>query len=357
MTTAAFALEPARTSEVVKRVMMQVADWQIEHLQDDYGRRHKADNRLVAWPYGALYVGMLKWAELADNDRYYDFLKSIGEENKWDLGADRFNADEQVVGQLYLGLYEKYGDPEMLEKVKERTEWIRDNPSWQPMRLNDYKYTQRWTWSDALFMAPPIWTKLSSITGDPSFRDWMFEEYKATVAHLYDPEEKLFFRDESFFNRRDHGQKVFWSRGNGWVFASLPLIIDALPEGVQREYFENLFLEMAPVLAALQTKQGAWSMHLLLADKYGGPETSGTAFFVYGLAWGINQGLLDRETYEPVVMKAWDFLVSCINEDGMLGYVQPIGAAPGQAWPDRTEVYGVGAFLAAGSEVYMLLQN
>ncbi|WOO40845.1 DUF2264 domain-containing protein [Rubellicoccus peritrichatus] len=353
----ALALPPARTPEEVKAVMQKVADWQIEHLRDDYNRYHDADNRLVAWTYGALYVGMLKWAEMANDDTYYEFLKSIAEENEWDLGRSRYHADEQVVGQLYLELYRKYGDPKMIEKVQRRTEWIRDNPSEQPMRLNRYKFTQRWTWCDALFMAPPVWAKLSNITGDPSFRDWMFEEYKATTDHLYDPEENLFFRDEHYIDRRDHDRKVFWSRGNGWVFGSLPLIIDELPDGEQRSYYTNLFMEMAPAIADLQTEQGHWAMSLLAADIYPTPETSGTAFFTYGLAWGINNGLLDRQTYEPVVMKAWDSLVSHVSNDGMLGYVQPVGAAPGKAWADKTEVYGVGAFLAAGSEVYILMNN
>ncbi|MEM6885702.1 MAG: glycoside hydrolase family 88 protein [Verrucomicrobiota bacterium] len=344
-------------SEAVRSVMKRVADWQIENLRIDYDRYHEADNRLVAWTYGALYVGMLKWAEIADDEQYYDFLKSIGEELNWDLGRAKYHADEQIVGQLHLELYRKYKDPRMLDKTRERTEWIRDNPSQQPINLNNYKYTQRWTWCDALFMAPPVWAKLSNITGDPSFNEFMFKEFQATVDHLYDEEEKLFFRDEHFIEKRAHGRKVFWSRGNGWVFGGLALIIPELPEGDQKKYFIKLFQEMAPAVAKLQTEQGHWAMSLLAADVYPTPETSGSAFFTYGLAWGINQGYLDRETYEPVIVKGWNSLVSHVTEDGMLGYVQPVGASPGQAWPDRTEVYGTGAFLAAGSEVYKLFLN
>jgi len=357
--TLGFPAEPAHSPVEVKAVMKKVADWQIEHLRDDYDRRRNRSNRLSAWTYGALFVGMEKWAAIADDESYYEFLKSIGDELDWDLGRSRYHADEQVVGQFYLELYRKYEDPEMILKTQRRTEWIRDNPSRQPMiHARGWRTEhERWTWCDALFMAPPIWAKLSNITGDPSFRNFMFEEYQATTNHLFDPEENLFFRDTHYIDRRDHERKVFWARGNGWVFGGLSLIIDELPLGEQRDYFVDLFKKMAPAVARLQTQQGHWAMSLLAADVYPTPETSGTSFFTYGLAWGINNRLLDPDQYEPVVMKGWDAVVSHISEDGMLGYVQPIGSGPGDAWPDKTEVYGTGAFLAAGSEVWKLVRE
>jgi unsaturated rhamnogalacturonyl hydrolase len=345
----------AQAQADVAAIMKKVADWQILHLEDNIGREHKQDNRLTAWTYGALYVGMNKWAAMSDDTRYYDFLRGIGEKNKWDLGPGKYHADDQAVGQTYLELYRKFGEPNMLEKTLERTRWIRDNPSAEPMRLNHYQYTERWTWCDALFMAPPVWAKLSSITGDATYRQWMLKEYQATVKHLYDKREHLFYRDEHFIDAREDGQKVFWSRGNGWVFAGLTLIIPELPKGKERDYFVKLYKDMAPAIARVQTAEGHWPMSLLAADKYPQPETSGSAFFTYGLAWGVNNGLLKRAKYEPVVRKGWDNLVSHVNSDGLLGYVQPVGAAPGSARADKSEVYGVGAFLAAGSEIYKLL--
>lgn len=351
------AAEPARTPDEVLAVMKKTADWQIEHLRDDYDREHRWDDGYSSWTYAALYIGMAKWAAMADDPSYYEFLKSMGNELNWDLGRSQYHADHQAVGQLYLELYRVYGDPEMLAKTQTRTEWIRDNPSEQTILFSTNRRKQRWSWCDALFMAPPVWAKLSAITGDPSYRDFMFAEYQATTDHLYDPEESLYFRDDSYIEKRENGKKIFWSRGNGWVFAGLPLIIDELPDGEQKDYFVDLFLEMASALAKLQTPQGHWAMSLLSADLYPTPETSGTGFYTYGLAWGINNGLLDRTEYEPVVMKGWDALVSHVTDDGMLGYVQPVGAGPGDAWPDRTEVYGTGAFLAAGSEVWGLMQE
>ncbi len=338
----------------IKSAMKKVADWQIEHFHDDMERENEWENRFNAWTYGALYIGMEKWAQMADSDKYYQFLLKVSEDNNWDLGPGKYHADDQAVGQLYIELYRKYKKPEMLQKTLERTKWIKENPSQQPMRLNHYKFVERWTWCDALFMAPPVWAKLANITGDESYRNWMFAEYVATTNHLYDDEEHLFYRDEHFINKRDKGHKIFWSRGNGWVFGGLTLILEEMPEGPQKAYFMKLYKDMAASIIKLQTEQGHWAMSLKAAELYPTPETSGTAFFTYALAWGVNQGILDKKTYLEPIERGWKSLTSHIRKDGLLGYVQPVGAGPGEAWPDKTEVYGVGAFLSAGTEVYKL---
>lgn len=340
--------------EDIAAAMQQVADWQIAHFHDDMERENHWENRFNAWTYGALYIGMEEWAQIAPSDKYYQFLLEVAANNNWDLGPGKYHADDQAVGQLYLALYRRFQQPPMLAKVLARTEWIMNNPSQQPMRLNHYKYTERWTWCDALFMAPPVWATLASITGNDNFRNTMFAEYVATVNHLYDKQEKLFYRDEHFINQRDQGHKIFWARGNGWVFGGLTLILQELPDGPQKAYFSKLYRDMAASLITLQTEQGHWAMSLMAAELYPTPETSGTAFFTYGLAWGVNNGYLDKATYLPAIERGWQSLLSHITDDGMLGYVQPVGAGPGDAWPDKTEVYGVGAFLAAGSEIYKL---
>ncbi|VGO19183.1 glycoside hydrolase family 88 protein [Pontiella sulfatireligans] len=343
-----------RSPEQVKAEVKKVADWQIEHFHGDYQRKHKHNNVYTAWTYGACYVGLDKWAAMTGADEGYEFLKSIAEGLDWRLGKRTYHADDQLIGRLYLQLAEHYNDPEMYASIKARLDFILANPSKQSVIIKG-KQQERWTWCDALFMAPPVWAQMARITGDEKYLDFMVKEYKATYDHLYDPEEHLFFRDSNYFKKRDNGRKIFWSRGNGWVFGGLALIIDELPEGKDKEWFVGLYKDMAPAIAKLQTPQGHWAMSLLCADAYPTPETSGSSFFTYGLAWGINQGYLDRAAYAPVVLKGWDALVSHVTADGMLGYVQPVGAAPGQAWPDQTEVYGIGAFLSAGSEVYKLV--
>ncbi|MGQ1946155.1 glycoside hydrolase family 88/105 protein [Geofilum sp. OHC36d9] len=338
----------------VKKEMKRVAEWQIAHFRDTYSDR-KDPHHIADWTNGALYVGMVKYAEIANSNKYWRWLKKIGKEQNWKLHSRRYHADDHIIGQMYIELYRKYGDEKMIAETRKSFDYIIAHPSKQPITLDNYKHLERWTWCDALFMSPPVWAKLSNVTGDEKYSAFMMKEYEATITHLFDEDEDLFYRDNSYIGKLDDGKKIFWSRGNGWVFGGLTLLMEEYEPGSKEyEYFKAIYLRMAEKLIKIQTPEGHWAMSLLGQDKYPTPETSGTAFFTFGLAWGINHGLLDAETYQPHVEKAWNALVSYITKDGMLGYVQPIGAAPGNAWPDKTEVYGTGAFLSAGSEVYKL---
>ena len=150
---------------------------------------------------------------------------------------------------------------------------------------------------------------------------------------------------------------MFWGRGNGWAVAGLARVLQYLPKDhPDRPRYETLFTEMAAKIAALQQPDGLWRASLLDPASYPLKETSGSGFFCFALAWGVNNGYLDRATYRPAVEKAWTALAGCVQPDGKLTHVQPIGADPKQFDPEATEVYGVGAFLLAGSEIYKLCQ-
>ena len=340
--------------EEVKTDMKRVADWQIEHFKDTYSSR-KEPHHPLAWTNGALYVGMVKWANMADDDTYWEWMKKIGEDNNWMLHDRKYHADDHTVGQMYCELYRKYGDKEMIAPTIEQFDFIMYHPSKSVMNWKTPFHQDRWNWCDALFMSPPVWAKLYKITGEQNYLDFMVAEFKATTDFLFDKKENLYYRDESYMGKLDNGTKIFWSRGNGWVFAGLANILAELnPSSKEYKYFLKIYKKMAKKLKELQTPNGHWAMSLLGQDFYPTPETSGSSFFTFGLAYGINKGILDCNTYEPVVRKAWNAMTNCITEGGMLGYVQPIGAAPGEAWPDKSEVYGTGAFLSAGSEVFKL---
>lgn len=342
----------------VYRTMQTVADWQIEHFRDTFTLKGKRPHHIADWTNAALYVGMVKWAHMSKSDKYYEWLKSVANVQQWKLHKRPYHADDHAVGQMYIELFRKYGDSTMIAPSIERMNYIIDNPSKQPITLDNYKHIERWTWCDALFMAPPVLAKLTNITGDDKYTEFMMKEYEATTEHLYDLEENLYYRDNSYIGKLDNGHKIFWSRGNGWVFGGLAIIMDEYDKGSKEyAYFLDIYKKMAAKLISIQTEEGHWAMSLLGAEDYPTPETSGTSFFTFGLAWGINQGILDRTTYEPHVKRAWNALCSHIAKEGYLGYVQPIGAAPGKAWPERTEVYGTGAFLAAGSEVYKMYKR
>ncbi|MBD0777624.1 glycoside hydrolase family 88 protein [Maribacter sp. ANRC-HE7] len=338
----------------VKKIMKRVADWQLDHFQDLYSGSTKPHHQLD-WTNGALYIGMVKWAAMAGDETYYNWLKAIGEGNEWKLHRRKYHADDHTVGQLYLELYRKYKDVKMIEPTKEQFDFIMYHPARTSLTWKSPYHQSRWNWCDALFMSPPVWAKLYNITGEEKYLDFMMGEFKATTDFLFDKEENLYYRDESYMGKRDHNTKIFWSRGNGWVFAGLTNIMNELDsQSKEYKYFLKIYKKMAKKLLAIQTPEGHWAMSLLGQEFYPTPETSGSSFYTYGLAWGINKGILDKDTYGKAVQKGWNAMVGHVTEEGMLGYVQPIGAAPGKAWADKTEVYGTGAFLSAGSEVYKL---
>jgi rhamnogalacturonyl hydrolase YesR len=263
------------------------------------------------------------------------------------------------VGQVYAELYQLYREPRMIAPLRERFDIILDQPSTitnLDFRQPGGRAGEAWSWCDALFMAPPTWVRLYAVTGDERYLDFAVTNWWRTTDFLYDGEEHLFFRDSTYFKKTEaNGKKVFWSRGNGWVMGGLVRVLQYLPTNhPDRPRFEQLFKDMAAKILTCQQPDGLWRSSLLDPGNYPLKETSGSGFYTYALAWGVNQGLLDRAIFEPAVRKAWAALVDCVDADGKLTHVQPIGADPKSFAENATECYGVGAFLLAGSEVYRL---
>jgi rhamnogalacturonyl hydrolase YesR len=307
------------------------------------------------WTNGALYRGLTEWGKVSGNETCYNFVRTIGEKYHWTLGPRVYHADDICVGQAYIEMYRKLGELSILQPVIERAYYIATHPSKAPLQKTDPVGTnERWSWCDALFMAPPVYAALFTLTGDTIYLNYLNREYRACVDSLYDKQEMLFYRDNKRIPVREkNGAKQFWGRGNGWVFAGLPLIIDNLPVGSpDRNYYIELFTRLASSVRKTQCKDGSWRTSLLDPDSYNMPENSCSGFFCYGLAWGIRKGYLPQRAYRTTLKRGWESLVRSVHSDGKLGYIQPVGAAPKAAGIDATDVYGVGAFLLAGSELY-----
>ncbi|MGL5786162.1 MAG: glycoside hydrolase family 88/105 protein [Bacteroidales bacterium] len=339
-----------------KEVMKRVADWQIAN--PGKGNEHSD----LDWTNATLYIGMLDWAELAEkedgNKSYYDWLMKIGRKNHYQMGKWMYHADFIAVGQPFIELYQKYGNEKMVMPVKARANWVVENVPQVSLEL-DYGKSEtldRWSWCDALFMAPPVYAKLYALTGDKKYIKFMDREYKATYDYLFDKDENLFYRDRRYFEKKEaNGQKVFWGRGNGWVLGGLCEILQVLPKKDKyRKFYQDLFVKLATRVSQLQSPDGYWHASLLDPASYPSPETSATGFIVYALAYGVNEGLLEKDVFVPVIQKGWQAMLDAVNEDGKLGYVQPIGADPRKVTADMTEVYGVGAFLLAGNQIYKM---
>ncbi len=348
-------LSDRSAADSISTMMKRVADWQIDSIRRNGWRHPQRD-----WTNGALYAGLLATAEATDNEAYYTFMKEeVGDRFDWKLeeGRRRFHADFYCVGQLYTRLYEKYGDRRMIADLQVLADTLLARPHTESLEWKNNIGLREWAWCDALFMGPPPLAMLARVTGNQAYLDLVDKLWWKTTDYLYDPDEHLYFRDGSFLGKREqNGAKIFWSRGNGWVMGGLVRVLENMPADYPtRDRWISLYKDMASRVASLQQADGSWHASLLDPTSYPIKETSGTGFFAYALAWGINQGILDAKVYAPTVWKAWDALVTSVHPSGKLGYVQPIGAAPKAVSSDQTEVYGVGAFLLCGREMLKMV--
>ena len=333
----ASGLSPAIKRKAVLAAMKKVADWQLKQAEGHYN---------IQWTYAALYDGLLAASKATGDNRYYDRVLEVAKENQWKLGSRFGHADDEAIGLTYLTLFaEDPGSKERLTLTQEGLDRVLARP--------DDPKENLWWWCDALYMAPPVLAQLAIATGDQEYLSFMDHEWWLTSSALYDPNEHLYFRDNRFLTMHEtNGQKIFWSRGNGWVLAGLAMVLQRMPESFpDRAKYVTQYGEMAERIAGLQQSDGLWRASLLDPESYPNPEISGTAFFTYAIAWGIRERLLNRKKYLPVVTRGWRGMLAHVYETGRLGSIQPIGGEPGRYKPSSSWVYGVGAFLLAGSEL------
>ena len=336
----------------------RLARWQLDKLAAESLPSEDARS----WQQAVLWVGMAafaddgapSWAGKAVLDR------ALG--NGWMPGARRYSADDQLIGDVYLWAARHGAGQAAITPLRASFDAILKNPSRAHLALylgpqgyaaySKAECLQRWCWSDALFMAPSVWLTLSRQTGDRRYRDFALSEFWDSTNFLYDPAERLYFRDSRFFDLRDTaGRKIFWSRGNGWAFAGIARMLMALPaKDPARKPLEDLFRDMAGRLKGLQKPDGYWPSALLETGPTP-PETSGTALITYGFAWGVGHGILKRADYEPSIRLGWTALESAIQPDGRLGWVQRAGDRPAGSAASDTQQYGVGLFLLAATAV------
>jgi rhamnogalacturonyl hydrolase YesR len=339
----------------------RVADWQLAKLAGGPAPQSPPPAVDRGWQQATFWIGM---TALADHGVTWarDAVLQEGRTKGWVLGGPLYNADDYMSGQVNIWAAAHGAGGQALAPVRTRFDAILAAPPRVHLALylgpEGYRAYQkaeclkRWCWADALFMGPPTWLALAKQTGDRRYRDYALSEFWASTNFLYDPAERLYFRDSRFFDVRDpQGRKVFWSRGNGWVFAALPRMMEKLPAAdPERARLAKLFQEMAGRVKALQKPDGYWPSSLLAPDG-SSPESSGTALFTYGLAWGVSHGLLKYDEYAPAARQGWSALESAVQPDGRLGWVQPAGDQPGPSTESGSQVYAAGAFLLAATAI------
>ena len=315
------------------------------------------------WTRAVYYEGLMALNQVDPQKKFLDYAVEWGEKHKWTpRGAvDTKNADNQCCGQTYIDLYNLDPKPERIENIKKCMDLvIKDD--------ND----AAWTWVDAIQMGMPIFAKLGAIyKTDPKYFEKMYTMYNHTKTveggGLYNTTEHLWWRDKDFVPpyKEPNGANCYWSRGNGWVYAALVRVLSIIPKNApHRDEYLQTYLEMTKAIAPLQRTDGYWNVSLKDSTHFGGKELTGTSLFIYGMAWGINNGLLDKNVYQPIITKAWNAMAQySLHPEGFLGYVQGTGKEPKDSQPvsytniPDFEDYGLGCYLLAGSELSKLAKK
>lgn len=336
---------------------------------NQYWQDNNSADARAFWDNAAYHTGNMEAYRLTGNKKYLDYSVRWAEHNQW-MGAkskdksqwkysygEKDNyvlfGDWQICFQVYADIYQIMPDDKYIRRAREVMEYEMSTPH------NDY-----WWWADGLYMVMPVMTKLYKITGNAKYLDKLFEYISYSDSIMLDIETGLYYRDAKYVYPRHksvNGKKDFWARGDGWVLAGLAKVLQDLPtEYRYRQFFIDKYKRLAKSVADIQQPEGYWTRSMMDPDHAPGAETSGTAFFTYGILWGINNGYLDRKTFIPVIEKAWKYLSKvALQKDGRVGYVQPIGekAIPGQVVnSNSTANFGVGAFLLASCEYYRFLK-
>jgi len=338
-------LSPALRPADIDRALRKVADWQLARTTPHFDR---------IWTSSVLYSGFMAASSATGDAKYRDAMLAMSEKFEWKLRTPYPDADNISVAQTYLELYQRDPSPERIASTRAELETLIDLKT---MRPGDTRLP--WWWCDALFMAPPVWAKMYRITGERRYLDYIHTQWQATYDQLYDQEEHLYARDASYKDKREpNGKKVFWSRGEGWVLGGLARTIDFIPDNdPKKPFYVTQLRQMSARLAQLQGKDGLWHAGLLDPASYPLPEISGSALFVYGMAYGVNRGYLDAATYRPVIEKAWAGILKNIYADGRLGGIQQTGAEPAYYLPASSYNYGVGGFLLAAAELKTMTKD
>jgi unsaturated rhamnogalacturonyl hydrolase len=370
---AAATAEKQPTRKSVSRTMVRVNDYFMTRnadptLTSDVKGKVRPSN---IWTRGVYYEGLMALNTVCPEPRYVDYSLLWANFHQWGFrgGNGTRNADDLCCAQAYIDLYRLDRDARRIANVRTALDSIT-----RSAKMDD------WTWVDAIQMEMPALAKLGVETKDLRYFNKMMQMYRHTRnvqgGGLFNGEEGLWWRDKDFVPpyKEPNGANCYWSRGNGWVYAALVRCMDELSlakkeftgqearaiDGMTEELMSD-YMAMSRALLPYQRADGFWNCSLADSTHFGGKETTGTSLFVYGMAWGLRRGLLDKGTFLTPTLNAWKAMAKyAVHKNGFLGYVQGTGKEPKDSQPVTYDVevdfpdFAVGCFLLGASEVYQL---
>lgn len=331
--------------EAIHQLMIRVNEWQTAHP-------YQKPEQDCGWVRGTWYTGVMAAYRATGDRRFFEQAMAWGREKQFCIGYEHSGSNRLFPADTWCELALETGDKSLVEKVIAELNTPAKNT---PVETRVWYLEGGQRYADSLF-GMPVLAKLARITGEKKYLAWMESFFFDVAYEIWDTDDHFFYRDKRYIGKTSaNGKKVVWSRGSGWVHAGLARVLEVLPQDdLARPAYVNMFQQLSVYVAATQPADGLWRPNMADPLEFPMPETSGTGFFCFGLAWGINRGLLDRATYEPVVRKAWAGLAANVSEEGKVLYGQLPNAAPAPVEREHSHEYVTGAFLLAASEMFQL---
>jgi len=236
--------------------------------------------------------------------------------------------DEHVApGAELLQLYQLTGEEEFLCAARQLAAFFASLPKnveGARMHRPDLPGWCRQIWVDCMDVEPPFLAVLSSVTGEPVYREWAVQEICEYARLLQDPETGLFYH--GYEEGCGHNGQL-WARGNGWALMGLVETLKLLPRDHDR-YAELLarFKTLASGLARYQRETGFWNV--VVPDSSTSVESTLAVMVAYSLRAAFAAGILDETRYGAMERRARAAVMGAINDDGALDLVTeatPVG--------------------------------
>jgi unsaturated rhamnogalacturonyl hydrolase len=256
-------------------------------------------------------------------------------------------------------------------------------------------------WLDGLYMGTRFYAAYEKECNNGAGYDDIVNQFVLIHSKTYDPEYQLNYHgwsamptdSNSFWANQMEPflgcSKEFWGRGEGWYAAALVDVIEILPETyARRNELIEIFGQVAAGIKRWQDPaSGCWYQLLRYDATFksaeGNPnylEASASSMFTYALLKAVRLGIVDKDTYKPVAVKAYNgLLANFISEDGsgklLLNRIcRSAGLGPAKS-PNRdgsasyyldgsdagdivsNDLKGVGPFIMASVEYEMLVKS
>lgn len=292
---------------------------------DKYG-----GGKYVSYPVTSLWMNSLEFARLTGDQGLLRRLTDLFEPfypggAKADKVTKPRHVDFNVFGAVPLEIAILTGD----SRARQMGLRYADD-QWEPPRDGDFDLLPHWIkpraipvekqleyfrngytiqtrlWIDDMYMINVLQTQAYRLTGDMKY---VRRAAKEMVLYL----DKLQLENGLFNHAADVPFR--WARGNGWMAAGMPMILQYLKPG--DEHYDRIlrdYRRMMKTLLAFQRENGLWGQ--LVDDPKSWDETSGSLMFAYGFIMGCRHGWLDADVFAPAARKAYLTVVSRLDEYG-----------------------------------------